>query len=425
MDNNRFSEMLNGVQSTDPPPEAPKKRKGQVDFGAAVINNSKLNETILSLHLDLPSPVKTNFTPITAAEKPALESKELTDRLTVKPSDRPTARPSVSMLARPSDLTSNFPGYQTQPQTIPLDVLNLANNQAAILQFLIDKTSNLTNYKEIQIYTNVGMPSARDAISRLTSRGFMAKPVTYRTATFQGFAFTLNKALCDLFQAVGGFSQERYQTIRQTVGPSDSQIALSSSSYKEPKVTTTKIQDHLTVQQSDSLTVRHPDNFTLSHPEMGFWVDAGLQERQTLAWCNEFSLTPEDLRQQLAWARFDLVDNGKDKGVQNVINWLYGTFRRTGGCYPRPENYLSPEERRNLAMREELRRREKAREESIQNNIDTAFNDILDNKEGEKYQQLLAEVPVNMRGYSGKMLEAALKEVFLKRSGSISDGQGR
>jgi hypothetical protein len=76
-------------------------------------------------------------------------------------------------------------------------------------------------------------------------------------------------------------------------------------------------------------------------------------------------------------------------------------------------------------MREELRRREKAREESIQNNIDTAFNDILDNKEGEKYQQLLAEVPVNMRGYSGKMLEAALKEVFLKRSGSISDGQGR
>lgn len=236
-----------------------------------------------------------------------------------------------------------MPEYQTPPQTVPFDVLNLSFNQATILQFLLSKTNGLTNYAEIHASTNITMPSARDAVARLVSRGFMAKPQTYRSAAYQGMSFVLNKSLCDIFLSAGGLAKDRYQTMPQTVQqsdghtvkPFDRQTNISSSLVS--KATTLDHQtlipsDSQTVRQSEIDNIRPSDNFVLTGPEMGYWLDTGLQERHALAWRKEFEIEPDQLRMQLSWARWDLVENKKEDGIQNVINWLYGILRRTGGC---------------------------------------------------------------------------------------------
>jgi hypothetical protein len=264
------------------------------------------------------------------------------------------------------------------------------------------------------------MPSARDALARLVSRGFMSKPQTYRSAAYQGMLFVLNKPLCDTFISAGGLAKERYQTRpsdSQTVGPFNSQTGISSSLVS--KATTTLPQalrpfDGQTIRQSEVLNVRPLDSFVLTGPEMGYWLDTGLQERHALAWRKEFEIEPDLLRMQLSWARWDLVENKKEDGIQNIINWLYGILRRTGGCYPRPVNYLSPEERRLRDLEAESKFRETAREKIRKAEIDLEFQKILDDQEGDKYRQLLSKVPKSSQEFKGKMLETLLRKAFLE-----------
>lgn len=343
---------------------------------------------------------------------------------TVKRFDRHTVAPFDSH----GQFTSSQSIPQTVPQTIPFDVLNLSYNQASILEFLISKPNGLTNYAEINASTNITMPSARDAIARLVSRGFMAKPQTYRSATYQGMSFVLNKSLCDIFISTGGLARDRYQTLRQTVQQSDSQTIppfdgqtdISSSLPTKP---TTKPHQTLRPFDGNSIipsevdNIRPSDAFVLNGPEMGYWLDAGLQERQTLVWCNEFDVEPDHLRMQLSWARWDLVENRKEDSVQNTINWLYGVLRRTGGCYPRPDNYLSPDERRLRDIEAETKRREEAREKIRQAEVDLEFQRILDNPEGKEYQDLLKKIPNEYSEGKGKIFETFLKKAFLENIG--------
>jgi hypothetical protein len=348
--------------------------------------------------------------------------------LTVAPFDGRTVKPSNQQTVRQFNPQRHIPEYQTLPHTVPFDVLNLSFNQAAILEFLLSKTNGLTNYAEIHASTNITMPSARDALARLVSRGFLAKPQTYRSASYQGMSFVLNKSLCDIFLSAGGLARDRYQTIPQTVQqsdghtvkPLDRQTDISSSLVS--KATTSLHQtlipsDSQTILQSEADNIRPSDNFVLAGPEMGYWLDVGLQERQTLAWCKEFDLPHDQMRQQLSWARWDLVENKKEDGVQNTINWIYGVLRRTGGCYPRPDNYLSPEERRLRDIEAEAKNREEAREKIRQAEIDLEFQRILDNPEGEAYKELLKKVPTEYTTGKGKVFETFLKRAFLEDMG--------
>jgi hypothetical protein len=356
---------------------------------------------------------------------------DTSDRLTVRQSDRQTVRQFVSQTVRLLDGQTverldpqrHTPEYQTPPQTIPFDVLNLSYNQASILEFLISKTNGLTNYAEINASTKITMPSSRDAISRLVSRGFMAKPQTYRSAAYQGMSFVLNKTLCDIFISVGGLARNRYQTQPQTVKPSDRstvepfdrQTDFSSSLISKATTITPQTlipSDSQTVTPSEVNNIRPSDSFVLTGPEMGYWLDIGLQERQALAWCKEFDIPGDQMRQQLSWARWDLVENKKEESVQNTINWLYGVLRRTGGCYPRPDNYLSPDERRLRDLEKEAKRRQEARDKIFQAELDLEFQEILDNPKGAPYQKLLKQLSDFEKQSKGKVLEMGLKRVF-------------
>ncbi len=365
------------------------------------------------------------------------------DSETVGQSDHNTVRPPVEQTVRqlhPQTVVQCQTHYQTPMHYVPLEVLNLAYNQACVLEALIDNKTGLTNYRAISDQTHIGIPSVREALSRLVVKGFMHKPVTVKNAAFQGFSYILNKALCDHFIAAGGLSQENYkdhQTIQQTVRPSDnvtvthtnSQTAHSSSRFIEDlKPTTTS--GHQSVQPSDSLTVRPSSNLPKSQsdaeyirPSDGFiltgavgayWEEEGLGEGQARKWCSQFETGPEQMRQQLDWARFDLEANGRRKEVKkDTISWFFGHLRTTGGCFPRPVNYKSPAEIRAESIEKDMAQEQEAKARLLAAEAEQKFQRILANPESMEYVLLYNQVNSFAKEEQGIILEHALRDIFM------------
>ena len=365
------------------------------------------------------------------------------DSTTVGQSDNNTVTPSVGQTVRqphPQTVVQYQTHYQTPMHYVPLEVLNLAYNQACVLEALIDNKTGLTNYRAISDQTHIGIPSVREALSRLVVKGFMHKPLTVKNAAFQGFSYILNKALCDHFIAAGGLSQENYkdhQTVQQTVRPSDnvtvthtnSQTAHSSSLFIEDlkQATTLNHQnvspsDGLTVRpssasslsQSDTEYIRPSDGFILTGAVGAYWEEEGLGEGQARKWCSQFETGPEQMRQQLDWARFDLEANGRRKEVKkDTISWFFGHLRTTGGCFPRPVNYKSPAEIRAEAIEKDLAQEQEAKARLMAAETEQKFQRILANPESVEYLSLYNQINGFAKEEKGMILEHALRDVFM------------
>jgi len=419
------------------------KKKTMIDLLEQVENDPRFNAAIKSLHSTTDSIPSITIVPKTDqhTNRPSdSKSNGPFNTTTNRPSSIPTNRPSISSTTTPSgtatnrqsDSTTSAPSSTTTNrlldaisdyQIIPLDVLTLSNLQAQILEFLINKiVYGPTCYAEITKCTNIKLNSVRDAISRLIKKGFMQKPVTIRTATFQGFSYVLNKSLCDHFISLGGLSyyQSRYQTNTQatkitnipsdsdTVGQSYSHTLHSSGSSINPLTTTIEPPDH-DVKLSDN------ENFVLCGPEMSYWVDVGLQERQVQKWCSDFDVSITDLRQQLSWARWDLVINGKEKDIKkSVISWVFGIFSKTACCYPRPENYQTPLEVRAAQMKIQQEKEEQARQLIRNIEVEEAFQKMLADPDGEQYQKVWSSLSKIEQGYAkgGAAFEPVMKAKF-------------
>ena len=365
------------------------------------------------------------------------------DSYTVRPPVYQTVGQSNSQTVRPLQ-PQTVAQYQTHHQTpmhyVPLEVLNLAYNQACVLEALIDNKTGLTNYRAISDQTHIGIPSVREALSRLVVKGFMHKPLTVKNAAFQGFSYILNKALCDHFIAAGGLGQENYkdhQTIQQTVRPSDNvtvthtngHTAHSSSEFIEDLKPATTL-DYQSVQPSDSQTVRPSSNLPKSQsdaeyirPSDGFiltgavgayWEEEGLGEGQARKWCLQFETAPEQMRQQLDWARFDLEANGRRKEVKkDTISWFFGHLRTTGGCFPRPVNYKSPAEIRAESIEKDMAQEQEAKARLLAAEAEQKFQRILANPESMEYVLLYNQVNSFAKEEQGIILEHALRDIFM------------
>jgi hypothetical protein len=370
------------------------------------------------------------------------------DSNTVEPLDRQTVKQSTTeTVSQDSYQTTETKEvapqqhYQTVSyQTIPLDVLTLPYNQAVILEYLIG-AGGVTNARAISNATHIGIPSVRDAIARLIRRGFMLNPVTIKNAAFQGFSYILNPSMVTHFQAAGGLEQKTYTQAsdrliadRQTVSgfngvtaeQSHRQTAISSSNKTEltttPKSQTVAPSDSQTVTPSHSQAIRQSDstpsdnsqtNFILTGAAGMYWEGEGLQERQAKTWCDQFEIEPAQLKQQLEWARHDLVVNNKAAEVKkDAVSWFFGVLRQTGGCYPKPSNYRSPAEIRAEQMEQAAQELAEARQRQVVAEQELAFQKIMEDPAGEEYQTLLQQVSEFAREMGGKALETAMREIF-------------
>jgi hypothetical protein len=151
---------------------------------------------------------------------------------------------------------------------------------------------------------------------------------------------------------------------------------------------------------------------------MAYWVELGLKDRQVLKWCEDFNIDPAEIRQQLAWARWDLVNNDKEAEVKkDAINWFFGILKRSAGCYPPAKGYQSPSEIRAARLRAQIDAEVKARDELDKLEAEVLFQAVLNNPEGAEYQNLVSELPEAMRGMKGRTLESILREKFSAREG--------
>lgn len=462
--------------------ESPTKKRGSAIDGILdkMFSGADIRGALHSMHTDFPvvktgNPVETVspiieiepvvvavpdsiIDPVIIKQPPVVAlSKESTplDRLTVSPSDSETVRRSFRNTVTQQDSNTVMQSYantvipsnaqavlevdpqtvsypKTAPQTvlgyIPLDVLNLAYNQACVLEYLINNTSGITNARSISDSTHITIPSVREALQRLVVKGFMAKPVTVKSAAYQGFSYVLNKSLCDHFLNAGGLSQENYkrhQTIPQTVLGSDSLTATpynsltdhSSNSLLESKnLTTTSLRqtvsqsnggtitpsDTQALTPSNGSTIRRSEGFILTGGIGAYWEEEGLGEGQAQKWCSQFEVDPEQMRMQLDWARFDLETNGRRGEVKkDPVSWFFGHLRTTGGCFPRPIDYKSPIELRAEALQMQKDRDRVARYQMEAAEFENRFQAFIADPESDLYRKLIAQ----LSGFAAEQLK--------------------
>lgn len=459
--------ILSQIKTVAPPPiaEAPKPRLvSRGEMAAASPADQSTNEPSAS-----EPPTITPSTSTPSAIQPQTSTPPAIEPLNSKPTDplsadsETTNGPTVNGPITHSALTDGLLADRETTdrgiadrllyKVVPNDILNLSYNQAAILEHLIEsaeQTRCMTSARTIAAATGIGYPTVRDALQKLIRKGFMAEPVTIRSSTFQGFSYVLNGHLAQTFTEAGGLERQNVRVVkgsnnkpshntppnntRFTIPPSEGMIAhgstsdgriadgetvnrqtvdcltphSSSSSSKDLNLLTTKAQQ--TVQPSDSKP------FVLAGPVGMFWEGEGLQEGQALTWCRQFEVEPEQMRQQLAWAQFDLVHNGKEEQVQkDAISWFFGVLRRTSGCYPRPTNYKTPAEIRAEAIERDLAEEKEATERLRNAELEQAFQQILADPEGPEYQDLLAQIDDFAKKTKGQMLVSALRQAFLQQ----------
>jgi len=398
-----------------------------------------------------------------------LSNSDIADYSTVKQSTIPPSN------IRPNDRHISH-GDIYDHQTIPQDIISMSYNQAAVFDYLI-RNDGVTNMRAISEATSVGIPSVKDAVSRLVRRGFMHNPVTIRTASYQGFSYILNKSAVDHFIEIGGLertkllpSSNRRLSHRQIEGktkvqgsdsqpsnrpPLDGWIAHSSSSLEKVSTTTEPgltvgqltippLDNQLLVSELirgevfdgrtlnnrtvDYPTVEYPgtssqstEGFVLVGAIEAYWNEEGLQETQAQKWCKQFEVEPSQMRQQLEWARFDLeMNNRREEVKKDSISWFFGHLRKTGGCFPRPVNYKSPAELRAEALEMELAKEMEAKERLTAAEMERDFRQILSDPEGKEYQALLSKLNDFARGMTGTALETVLREEFLKSRGGVN-----
>jgi hypothetical protein len=344
--------------------------------------------------------------------QPSNPSSNLSDRqATLEPTSKPTRQPVNRPVSQTPGQIANRTANQPMKSALSdsdLAVMAVSKAQGIILIFLSHQPG-VTQKQRILEATQLPIGTLKDSLRSLKQLGFIVTE-TFIMGDYRGFSFTINVELFNHFVAQRGrefsslssfeiqpLSHPYNQTDRQPIGQPHKQPDDLSLVVVEPEKTTTTV---------------------LTGPEMAYWVELGLKDRQVLKWCEDFNIDPTEIRQQLAWARWDLVNNDKEAEVKkDAINWFFGILKRSAGCYPPAKGYQSPAMIRAARLREQIDAEAKARAELDTLEAEVRFQVVLNNPEGAEYQKLLSGLPEAMSGIKGRALETILRERFLAREG--------
>jgi hypothetical protein len=155
-----------------------------------------------------------------------------------------------------------------------------------------------------------------------------------------------------------------------------------------------------------------------------YWQDIGLQERQALKWCEDFEVRPADMRQQLAWARWDLVQNGKEADLtKDAISWFFGCLRKTAGCYTRPENYQSPAELRAGHLKIQQEKEAQAKSALMSAEAEKDFQKLFADPQSGDYVELHKQVSEFAKEQGRFYVELEMKHLFMEKWASLRDAE--
>jgi hypothetical protein len=309
--------------------------------------------------------------------------------------------------------------------------------QGKILYYISKAPAGKTQLRDICNGTGVPYGTVRKALVALQKYNCITKPKKIRIGQWQGLHIELlesGRRWLSLREAKAGTLKDSHKdtlyntlsnipnnslnntlesTLRSTLdnghtgGHSEDQSLISSSSLLKETTTNTA--------------------FTIieNHPELGYWRQKGLKQRQIQNWMQEFDMSENDIIDFLCYCRFDMVDNDREEKdrIKDVFAWFYKIVQKTG-AYPKPNNYMSYQERqieREKARLDELKRQaeelRKIRHEATKAEFGLQFEQMLQNPEDPIYQECYEKLPPVMkkRGKKGSIVfEKAMKAEFCR-----------
>jgi DNA-binding Lrp family transcriptional regulator len=340
-----------------------------------------------------------------------------------KPANYPANKPIHDPVNYPDNILVSNPvnepvHHTTQKPTGRIDPelwYPFTEKQGRILLYLIT-AGGITNRQHISDDTGVNIATVKHTLRILVKEGYIGQIKLYVNHTQRGFTYNVNPQLCTEYsERLSGYPVNN--PVSRRVNTPANYPANRPGAWSAPESANYPVKNTNSPFSSSSENQKTTTN-VLSGPEMAYWVELGLKDRQVLKWCEEFNIDQAEIRQQLAWARWDLVNNDKEAEVKkDAINWFYGVLKRSAGCYLPAKGYQSPVEIRAARLRAQIDAEVKARSELDALEVEFRFQAVLNDPSGTEYQKLLSGLPEAMSGIKGRALESILRERFLAREG--------
>ena len=286
----------------------------------------------------------------------------------------------------------------------------LTKDQGRILVYLYEVAHGCSNVETIRRELAIDSHTVRESLLVLVTEGYLYLLDKKRDSRFNpaGFSYKMNNYLCSRYASRarrGGWDQSQDQPSDASVwrakgssaGQPTTQPGIFTSSATKEKVTPAVQKENVApavLKENVAPAVLKVKEAPVAAALVGaYWAKEGLEDSLALKWCSTFGVKPEQMHQQLEWARFDLETNKRRENIKkDMISWFYDRLMITGGAYLRPANYRTAEELRAETMPHQQEIDLSAQAKIVEIGFENSLRAFLADPEAPLYRELLAQV---------------------------------
>ncbi len=292
------------------------------------------------------------------------------------------------------------PHFQAEDLSTHAKRRPLTKDQGRILVYLFEVAQGCSNVETIRRELAIDSHAVREALLVLVTDGYLYLLDKKRDSRFNpaGFSYRMNNYLCSKYASRarrGGWDQSQDQPsdapVWRAKGPSaglpTSQPCIFTASTPKEKVAPAVHKESVAPAV---VTVKEAPAFALVG---AYWEKEGLEDSLALKWCSTFGVKPEQMHQQLEWARFDLETNKRRETIKkDLISWFYDRLMITGGVYQRPANYQTAEELLAETMQRQQESGLSAQAKIVETGFENSLRAFLADPAAPLYRELLERV---------------------------------
>ena len=317
----------------------------------------------------------------------------------------------------------------------------LSKDQGRILVYLYEVAQGCSNVDTIRKELAIDSHTVRESLLVLVTEGYLYLLDKKRDSRFNpaGFSYKMNNYLCSRYAARarrGGWDQSQDQPSDASVWRSKGSLLASQPITLSSIMSKSKVAP--AVQKEDPAPAVIPAAVikekeapaaepALSAAVGAYWEKEGLEDSLALKWCSTFGVKPEQMYQQLEWARFDLETNKRRETIKkDLVSWFYDRLMLTGGTYLRPAKYQTAEELKADTMQIQNEGDLSAQAKAVEIEFEKSLRAFLADQEAPLYRELLGRVNAyalsQLKSGEGNIGESGLVAQFKLHWGATSGG---
>jgi len=316
----------------------------------------------------------------------------------------------------------------------------LSKDQGRILVYLYEVAQGCSNVDTIRKELAIDSHTVRESLLVLVTEGYLYLLDKKRDSRFNpaGFSYRMNNYLCSRYAARarrGGWDQSQDQpsdaSVWRSKGSSLASQSLTLSSIMSKSKVAPAVQKESPAPAVIPAAVIKEKEAPAAEPLLSaavgtYWEKEGVEDSLALKWCSTFGVKPDQMHQQLEWARFDLETNKRRETIKkDVISWFYDRLMITGGIYPRPANYRTTEELPAETMQHQHESDLSAQAKNVEIEFESSLRAFLADPEAPLYRELLARVNSfaleHLKAGQGSTEEIGLDALFKLHWGAMSN----